>query len=126
MTAAPAPTGIAELSGQLADGAGYTWSATGGCTGLRIADAHGDLVAIAMTRDQLRRFLDAGATVGGLQQTPARLDLEARLAGTMRIFFERLGELDRASPAAVDRLLATVIATIRSWRPQALLTPEAP
>lgn len=45
-----------------------------------------------------------------------------KLLGAMRRNLELLGEHDKVAPAEVDQIVATMIAHVRSWRPQALMS----
>lgn len=45
----------------------------------------------------------------------------AALAGAIRRNFELLRELEKTEPAAVDIIVSSMAAHLRSWRPLALL-----
>lgn len=56
-----------------------------------------------------------------LEQVIARADLGA-LGAIVRATFERLRELDKHSPAEVDRVVRAIVEHVRSWRPESVVS----
>lgn len=111
----------------LADGAEYTVSAVEpGITTLAIRDADGDDAAVSLDRAGARRLVDDLELAAGIRPTPPTIGRAAALAGSIRIIFEQLRELDKTEPAEVEALVASLVSHVRSWRHVALLAGGAP
>lgn len=67
------------------------------------------------------------AAVAALEPQTGRTAPKLRadvLEGAMRRNLELLAELDKTAPTEVDRILGALLAHVRSWRPQVLLSSE--
>lgn len=118
---------MTNLHRDLHDGAAYDLTAAApGVTVLCIQDADGDAASPALDRQQVRQLIEDLQLVAGLTATAARLPLEQALIGSARRLFERLEDLERVDPAAVDRIIAAITCHLRSSRPVALLAGGAP
>lgn len=92
--------------------------------GVTISDAFGDVTSLAMNSGNAAELRDAvtGAIIAtGRSRVGLRSDV---LAGAMRRNLELLRELEKTAPEEVDRILVSLLAHIRSWRPQVLLSTE--
>jgi signal transduction histidine kinase len=124
--APPAPTGTLEILRELHDGASYRLVATApGTTTIALCDPEHDVACIALDRAGARRFIEDLELVAGLRPTAPALGLAAALAGSVRVVFERLAELEKTDPTGADRIYAAITAHVRSSRPLAL-TEECP
>lgn len=122
MTAATLPAGSLEVCHDLDDGASYRLAATApGITTLVVRDAEDDVACVALDRAGARRLIEDIELVAGLRPTAPVVDRATALAGSVRILFERLAELDRTDPAGVAQVVAAIAAHLRSSRPLALL-----
>jgi len=118
---APAPTGTLSVHRELHDGACYDLSAAApGITALDVQDADGDEACIAIDRLGARRLIEDLTLVAGLTPTGPTVPLAQALAGSARVLFERLIELDKTDPAGVDAVLDSIGSTLRTFRPMAL------
>lgn len=90
-------------------------------TTLALHDADGDDATVSFDRAKARQLIDAITLVAGLAPTGARIDLATALAGSARVLFQRLDdELEKADPAAADRIRVAMIAHLRSKVPALL------
>lgn len=118
----PASSTPLSIHRQLHDGASYTLTAaTPGVTTVAVQDADGDTATLAIDRSQVRQLIEDLQLVAGLTATMARLPLEQALIGSARLLFERLADLEKTNPAAVDRIISAITSHIRSSKPAALL-----
>jgi hypothetical protein len=92
-----------------------------GIVTITVRDADGDTVTIAFDRAVARRLIDGLKLLAGLRQTIPTLGRALALAGSIRIIFENLMELDKTEPDAVAQLLSSIVVHLRSWRPWLLL-----
>lgn len=120
-SAAPA-TGSLSVRRDLHDGAGYSVIASApGVTALVVRDPlDGEEACIGLDRAATRRLIEDLELVAGLRPTGARVDLATALAGSARVLFERIRELDKIDPTAADRIASAIAAHLRAWRPLAL------
>lgn len=119
MVALPSPP--LALRRELHDGAGYELAAAAlGVTTLAVHDADADQACIALDRAGARQLIEDLTLAAGLTPTAPQLGRAAALAGTVRVLFERLENLDRTEPEAVAQIIAALAAHLRSWRPLAL------
>lgn len=128
MTAAAiaAPRGTLTVHRPLHDGASYVLTAAApGVVTLSVSDATDGAATIALERMGARRLIDDLTLVAGLAPTAPLVGLAQALAGSARLLFDRLDELDKTDPTAVDAILATIVAHLRSRRPAALLAGGA-
>jgi len=92
-----------------------------GVTTITASDADGDVVTVPLDREKARRLVDGIELVAGLRPTAPTLGRALALAGSIRIIFEQLCELDKTEPEAVAQLLSSIVVHLRSWRPWLLL-----
>lgn len=116
----------ALVSVDLPDSARYELGYTANTVWIRLRDPiDGDAFVHLAPDDapRLRDNLSRTIVASGRGEATLKADV---LLGAMRRNLELLGEFEKVSPAEVDRILAAVVAHIRSWRPTALLKMEMP
>lgn len=110
------------------DGAAYEVAVDGRFIKVRLYDVTGDDALIHFETQQAARFRDdVTAALGRARYKAPAIGITAdALLGAIRRNFELLGELEKTSPAEVQRMVAFMIAHLRSWKPMLLLTTEVP
>lgn len=116
------PPGTIALHLDLHDGAAIDLARPErGFATLTVRDADGDMVTVAVDREKARRLIDGIELVAELRPTGSTLGRALALAGSIRIIFEHLVELDKTEPAEVAAILRSIVEHVRSWRPWLLV-----
>lgn len=111
----------ATVTRMLHDGASLEiGSVSLGVTTIGVRDADGEIASVSLERAAVRQVIADLELIAGLRPTTTGARAALALAGAVRRNFELLGELDKTDPAAVDLIVASMLAHLRSWRPMLL------